>query len=322
MRELKFFEALDEAQFQAVKLSKSVFIYGLGVNKTTKVFKTCVSVSKKFPNNIFDTPAAEQALTSFGAGAANAGLRPVLIHQRIDFMIYTLDQIINWISLWHFKSNGKKNMPIVIRAIIGKGWGQGPQHAKSLLSTFSYVPGLNVVCPSSPSEAKGMLLSSIFSNDPTIFLEYRELYNTKDEVPKKPYFIDFRKPRVRTKGSDLTIVAIGPAVLKSLRAIEICKNKSIELIDLRSLRNYDENVIFKSVRKTKRLLIVEDGWKDYGVGAEIIAKVSDYKIKLKNFPKRISWPSSHIPMSMNLEKKYYFDVKEITKAIKNIFNAR
>ena len=121
MRKIKFYQALDEAILQAVKLDKNVFIYGLGVNKTTKVFKTCNSVTEKYPNNIFDTPAAEQALTSFGAGAANAGLRPVLIHQRIDFMIYTLDQVINWMSLWNFKSNGKKKMPeIDMKAIVPK----------------------------------------------------------------------------------------------------------------------------------------------------------------------------------------------------------
>lgn len=315
MRKIKFFEALDEAMSQAVELDKKVFIYGLGVNKTTKVFKTCKSITKKYPKNIFDTPAAEQALTSFGAGAANAGLRPVLIHQRIDFMIYTLDQIINWMSLWHFKSNGKKKMPVVIRAIIGKGWGQGPQHAKSLLSTFGYIPGLNIVCPSSPSEAKGLLLSSIFSDDPTIFLEYRELYNTKDDVPSKPYFIDFKKPRIRKTGKDLTIIGFGPTILKALKAMEKFPKNAIELIDLRSLRNYDEKTIYKSVKKTKKLIVIEDGWKDYGLGAEIIAKISDQKINLKKPAERICWPQSHVPMSMGIEDDYYFDENDIIKKI-------
>lgn len=318
MREIKFYQALDEAMLQAVKLDKKVFIYGLGVNKTTKVFKTCNSVSEKFPNNIFDTPAAEQALTSFGAGAANAGLRPILIHQRIDFMVYTLDQIINWMSLWHFKSNGKKKMPVVIRAIIGKGWGQGPQHAKSLLSTFGYIPGLNVVCPSSPSEAKGLLLSSIFSDDPTIFLEYRELYNTKDNVPLEPYFIDFRTPRIRKKGKDLTIVSLGPTVLKTLRAIQSFPNNSIELIDLRSLRNFNEKVILDSVKKTKKLIVIEEGWKDYGVGAEILAKISDQNIILTKPAVRIAWPQSHVPMSMGIEDQYYFNENEIKKKIADL----
>tara|TARA_Y100000816_G_C26050048_1_gene550477 strand:- start:27 stop:989 length:963 start_codon:yes stop_codon:yes gene_type:complete len=318
MRKIKFYQALDEAILQAVKLDKNVFIYGLGVNKTTKVFKTCNSVTEKYPNNIFDTPAAEQALTSFGAGAANAGLRPVLIHQRIDFMIYTLDQVINWMSLWNFKSNGKKKMPVVIRAIIGKGWGQGPQHAKSLLSTFGYIPGLNVVCPSSPSEAKGLLLSSIFSDDPTIFLEYRELYNTKDDVPILPYYIDFRKPRIRKSGKDLTIIGFGPTILKALRAMEKFPKNSIELIDLRSLRNYNENIIYKSVKKTKKLMIIEDGWKDYGLGAEIIAKISDKKIILKKPAERICWPQSHVPMSMGVENKYYFNINDIVSKIKSL----
>ena len=231
-------------------------------------------------------------------------------------MVYTLDQIINWMSLWNFKSNGKKKMPVVIRAIIGKGWGQGPQHAKSLLSTFGYIPGLNVVCPSSPSEAKGLLLSSIFSDDPTIFLEYRELYNTKDEVPPKAYYIDFRKPRVRKNGKDLTVIGFGPTILKALQAMEKFPKNSIELIDLRSLRNYDETIIYKSVKKTKKLMIIEDGWKDYGLGAEIIAKISDKKIVLKKPAERISWPQSHVPMSMGIENEYYFTINDIVNKIR------
>ena len=169
-RVLTFAESINEAMIQAMQIDKNVFVFGQGVDKTALVFKTTNNILKKFgKKRIFDTPNVEQAETSLAAGAANAGLRPILIHHRVDFMAYTFDQLINWISLWSFKSAGKSSMPLVIRAIIGKGWGQGPQHAKTLHSTLASIPGLKVVMPSSPSEAKGLLISSIFSNDPVIF---------------------------------------------------------------------------------------------------------------------------------------------------------
>ena len=244
----------------------------------------------------------------FAAGAANNGLRPILIHHRVDFMAYTFDELVNWISLWSFKSSGKSSMPLVIRAIIGRGWGQGPQHAKTLHAMFSYLPGLKVIMPSSPSEAKGLLLSSIMSNDPVIFLEYRALYNTKEHVPEKPYFINLNEPRKRMSGKDLTIVSMGASVLTSIQASENLKSKSInvDLIDLRSLSTFNIEKIFLSVKKTKRLLMVEDGWSNGSISSEIITRVAEADIKLKKPPQRICWPNSHVPMSPVSEKEFYF----------------
>ena len=153
-----------------MKIDSNVFIFGLGVDKTAHIFSTTKDLKQKFgKKRIFDSPASEQALTMFAAGAANAGMRPILIHQRLDFMVYTFDQLVNWIALWSFKSAGKSKMPLVIRAVV-EGLGPRSQHAKCLHSMFAHVPGLKIVMPSSPSEAKGLLLSSIFSNDPVIFI--------------------------------------------------------------------------------------------------------------------------------------------------------
>lgn len=319
-RLLTFAESINEAQIQAMKLDKNVFIFGLGVEKTGHVFKTTLGIKKKFSSKrIFESPNSEMALTTMAAGAANSHLRPILIHHRVDFMAYTFDQLVNWISLWSFKSSGKSSMPLVIRAIIGRGWGQGPQHAKTLHSMFSYLPGLTTVMPSSPSEAKGLLLSSIMSNDPVIFLEYRALFNTKEHVPEEPYFIELGDVRHRLLGDDITVVAMGPAVLTAIKAQDICKNKiTFDLFDLRVMSNYKLNKILNSLKKTKKLLCVEDGWGSGSTSSELISKIVESGVELSEPPVKITWPSSHVPMSNPLEKDFYFDERNIVKAAEKL----
>lgn len=320
---LTFGQSINQALEQAMSSDKSVFVFGQGVDKTGHVFHSTEGLLKKFKSKrIFDTPNSEQAETMFALGASlNGKLRPILIHHRVDFMAYSFDQLINWISLWSFKSSKKSFAPLVIRAIIGRGWGQGPQHAKTLHAMFSYLPGLRVVMPSSPSEAKGLLLSSIMSDDPVIFLEYRALYNTKELVPTSKYFIDLDKPRLRLKGDALTIVAAGASVLTSLKAAEILyKKKGIkcDLIDLRSISQMKLNLVLNSVKKTRRLVLVEDGWKNFGYSAEIIANVAEMNIKMISPPQRVCWPNSHVPMSTPLEKDFYFDEYDIVKACNKV----
>jgi pyruvate dehydrogenase E1 component beta subunit len=323
---LSFGQAINEALDQAMSADKSVFIFGQGVDKTGHVFHSTEGLLKKYGSKrIFDTPNSEQAETMFALGASlNGKMRPVLIHHRVDFMAYSFDQLINWISLWSFKSSKKSYAPMVIRAIIGRGWGQGPQHAKTLHAMFSYLPGLRVVMPSSPSEAKGMLLSSIMSDDPVIFLEYRALYNTKELVPEKKYFIDLDQPRLRLKGESVTIVAAGASVLTSLKAAEILYEKKkikCDLIDLRSISNMKLDKVLNSVRKTKKLVLVEDGWKNFGYSAEIITNVAEANIKLDSAPQRVCWPNSHVPMSAPLEKEFYFDEHDIVNACNKVLNS-
>lgn len=324
---LTFSQSINEAMKQAMSYDKSVFTFGIAVDKTGHVFKSTEGILKKFKSKrIFDTPNSEQAETAFALGASlNGKLRPVLIHHRVDFMPYSFDQIINWISLWSFKSARKSFAPLVIRTIVGRGWGQGPQHAKTLHTMFSYLPGLRVVMPSSASEAKGMLLSSIMSNDPVIFIEYRSLYNTKELVPEEIYYIDIDKPRQRLKGKSLTLVAAGASVLTSLKAAEIIyktKGLKCDLFDLRSISNMKLETIFASIKKTKRLVLVEDGWENFGYSSEIITKVAEKGLNLKKPPVRVCWPNSHVPMSTPLEKKFYFDENDIVKACLKVLNLK
>ena len=319
---INFSTAIKQAMFEAMKLDKKVIIYGLGVGTSGNIYGTTKGFKEKFgKNRIFDTPASESALTAMGAGMSLAGLRPLLIHQRFDFMIYSLDQIVNWISLWSYKSAGRSQIPITIRAIVGKGWGQGPQHSKTLHSWFANLPGLSVVYPSSPYEAKGLLLSSIFANFPTIFFESRNLHASEEEVPNEPYFLDPTKSFIRKKGRDLTIVGFGPSIVNALEAstkLERIKKISCEVIDLRSLNPIDEKTIIDSVTKTKNLCVIEHGWPNSSISSDVISKVSS-KIEFQKRPLQICWPNSHIPTSYDLEKKFYFSTNNIVKKIVNNF---
>ena len=318
MRNINFSEAIKESMYQSMQLDNKVIVYGLGVGHSSNIYGTTKGLKEKFGRNrVFDTPAAESALTAMGAGMSLAGLRPLLIHQRFDFMIYSLDQIVNWIALWSYKSGGKSQMPVTIRTIVGKGWGQGPQHSKTLHSWFAHLPGLSVVYPSSPYEAKGLLLSSIFSNFPTIFFESRALHSMKEIVPKKPYFLDPTKAFIRLKGKDLTIVSFGPSVKNAIEVSSLLKTQkgiSCEVIDLRSLNPIDEKTILNSVNKTKNLCLIEHGWPNSSISSDIISKVSE-KIYLKKKPMKFCWPNSYTPTSSILENQYYFNNKDIVNKI-------
>ena len=308
-RELSFGEAINEALSQALELDESVFVYGIGADGKSGIFGSTTGLVDRFGSKrVFDTPIAEQGLTAMALGAAVAGLRPVLVHQRFDFMLYAADALTNWIAPWRFISGGRANVPLTLRVIVGKGWGQGPQHSKSLHAWFAHVPGLQVVMPASPADAKGLLLSSIFSNDPTLFVEARALYSMREPVPVQPYFIKIGEALTRRTGKDLTIVAMGSMIPPSLQAAEeLAKaNIDVEVIDLRSLMPLDMNAIITSVRKTGRLVVAEPGWKMYGAAAEIITGVVEaLSPAMKSAPARVTWPHAYVGSSRALDEAFY-----------------
>ncbi len=260
---LSYGAALNMAQRQAMELDPGVFVFGIGVDGKAGIFGTTKDLVDRFgPQRVFDTPISEQALTALAAGAANAGLRPVLVHQRFDFMLYAVDQIANWISLWRYISGGVATMPLTIRVIVGKGWGQGPQHSKSLHSWFAHLPGMQVVMPGTPADAKGLLISSIFSDDPTLFVEGRALFSMEEEVPVEPYVIDLGRAVIRRQGNDVTLAAIGSMVPAALEAATSLADTGIkaEVVDLRCLAPLDMETVMRSVEKTRRLVVAEAGW--------------------------------------------------------------
>jgi pyruvate dehydrogenase E1 component beta subunit len=260
-------------------------------------------------------------MTGVGIGIALMGMRPVFVHQRLDFMLYSMDQIVNWAALWRYKSAGKSGVPLTIRAIVGKGWGQGPQHSKSLQAWFAHVPGLRVAIPATAFDAKGLLMEAIFGDDPTIIIEGRPLFTMSDEVPEEPYRIPFGRSIVRRVGQDATLVAIGYMVPLALRAAEILADEGLDLevIDPRTIVPLDERSIVDSVRKTGHLIIADTAWKSFGVTAEIATRVAEEAFSyLKASPIRVALPDGHTPTSVALEKVFYPDENAIVAAAKSL----
>lgn len=318
--------ALNNAMDQALELDPGVVVYGIGADGASGIFGTTKGLAERHgAKRVFDVPIAEQALTGLAGGAANAGLRPVLVHQRLDFMLYGVDMLVNWLSMWRFISGGKAMLPLTIRAIVGKGWGQGPQHSKSLHAWFAHVPGLRVVMPATPADAKGLLLSSIFSNDPTLVIEGRQLYAMQEEVPVEPYRLRLGKAAVRRTGEDATIVAIGAMVPEALAAAERLAQAghSVEVVDLRTLAPLDLDTVLASVRHTRRLVVADPGWRRFGASAEIVAAVAEeLGPELRAAPRRVTWPQTHSPTSAHLEAAFYPGAAQIAAACRAVIEGR
>ena len=318
-KNISFAQSINQALDQAMDYDSSVAVFGQLVDYSPGIFGTTVGLAEKYGlDRVVDFPIAESLMTSKSIGMALDGMRPVIVHQRLDFSIYAMDAIVNWMSLWKFKSGGKNNLPLTIRAIIGKGWGQGPQHSKSLYSMFAHLPGLRVCVPSNPIDAKGLLLDCIFGESPSIFLENRALFGMEGLVPEEMYSIPHGKCNLIRSGSDLTLVSFGNELQIARRAVENTKF-DVEIIDLRSIKPLDINSIITSVEKTGKLLVVEGDWISFGVASEIISSVCESKkCKLAIPPLRLCYPNSHTPMSSKLENEFYINEEDIIKAIKKI----
>jgi pyruvate/2-oxoglutarate/acetoin dehydrogenase E1 component len=321
-RPLSYGKAINEALRQSMELSDDVVVFGQLVDYKSGIFGTTTGLASQFgTRRVQDFPNSENLMTAAAMGAALVGLRPVIVHQRLDFMLYSLDVIANWLALWHFKSASKSDVPVTIRAIVGKGWGQGPQHSKSLQAWFAHLPGLRVAVPATADDAKGLLMESIFGQVPAVFIEGRSLFSMTADVPEKPYRVRFGRAAVRREGSDVTLVAIGYMVPMALRAAAALAREGlqVEVIDPRTIVPLDTETIYASVAKTRRLLVADPGWRSFGVAAEIVASVAEqFGSDLKGKPVRVCLPDSHTPVSMALEKEYYPDAAVLEDAIRKM----
>lgn len=324
MRLLNYKDAITESIKQSMEKDKSVFIYGQGVDDADGIFGTGVGLSKYFGNDrVFDVPVSENALTGIGIGSAILGMRPILVHQRIDFTLLAMDQLINHASKYHYMFGQKLKVPLVIRAIVGRGWGQGSQHSQSFHSIFSHFPGLKVIIPSNAYDIKGLLTQAIKDNNPVICIEHKYLMNNSMHVPKKNYSIKIGEGKKITKGRDITIVAISIMVDEAIKASKELKKLEIdvEILDPRSIAPLDEKIIYRSVKKTGRLLICDIDWINGGISAEISAKVSEKCFKyLKSPIKRIGLPHANHPSSYALEEVFFPTYKDIIKECIKIKN--
>ena len=320
MRAITFRAALLEAQSQALESDERVFIMGLGVDDPKGVFGSTLGLHRKFgPTRVFDTPLAENGITGIAIGAALAGMRPVLVHQRADFLLLTMDQLVNHAAKWHFMFGGGQSVPLVVRAVVGRGWGQGAQHSQSLHATFMHVPGLKVVLPSTAYDAKGLLLASITDPNPVIFIEHRMLYEHTDDVPSERYEVPLGRAAVRRHGRDVTIAGISYGAFEATQAAGTLEQEGCdaEVIDLRTAKPWDASAVLGSVRKTGRLVVVDTTWRTAGLAAEIAARVGEEAFDALRAPiQRVTLPDAPTPTAWVLEKAYYPGVPQIVAAVK------
>lgn len=321
MRKITYCDAINEAIMQEMQRDDRVFVYGIDCDDFKKIFNTTKNIVEKFgKDRCFSTPLSEDSLLGFGLGSAINGLRPINIHIRVDFLLLALNQLINIISSFTYSSRATLSAPIVIRAIIGRGWGQGFQHSKSLFSLFAHIPGLKVIVPTTAYDAKGLLTTAIRDNNPVICFEHRWLYWQEEDVPEEFYTIPFGESRILREGNDLTIIATSWMNVEACHAADILKKVgiNIEVVDPRTLMPLSQDM-FKSVKKTKRCLIVDNDWVDYGASAEIAAQITEECFNDLKMPvKRMGFAHIPCPTARHLENKFYPNAEKIVREVENM----
>ena len=320
MRKISYSQAINEATHQMMEKDSQVFVIGQGVHSPWYVGDTTMGLVDKFgEKRIIDTPVSEAAITGVAIGAAIAGTKPILVHPRMDFMLLAMDQIVNQAANWFYMFGGKVNVPIVIRGIINRGGEQAAQHSQALQAMFAHIPGLKVVMPATPYDAKGLLISAILDPNPVIYIDDRWLYDEEGEVPEEIYQVPIGKGNILKEGKDVTLASVSYMVQEALKAAEMLDKEriSVEVIDLRSIKPLDEELILNSVKKTKRLVVADVGWEAFGISAEISKRVYNSLLKdLKSKIEIIALPDVPAPASQALEKIYYPNKNNIIEAVK------
>jgi pyruvate/2-oxoglutarate/acetoin dehydrogenase E1 component len=308
-RLLTYAEAIREATEQEMDRDPSVIVFGLGVDDFKGIYGTTRGLQQKFGRErVSDTPLSEDAMTGVAIGAALAGLRPIHVHIRMDFLMLAMNQLINIAAKSRYMYGGAVCIPMVVRSVIGRSWGQGAQHSQGLHSFFAHVPGLKVVAPSTPYDAKGCLIESIRDDNPVMFVEHRMLHSQKGHVPAPPYTVPFGKARVLVKGDDVTLVGISYMAVECLRAQQSLQAAGIsaEVIDPVSLSPLDADTIVESVRKTGRLVVVDTAWTASGTSAEIVARVVERLEGARRLQlHRMGYAPVTCPTTKSLETLFY-----------------
>ena len=322
-RRITYAEAINEALHQIIAKDTRAFLIGQGVTSPWYVGSTTVGLITRFgPQRIVDTPTSENAITGVALGAALAGMHPILCFPRMDFMHYAMDQIANHIANWHYMFGGQLSAPMTIWAIINRGGEQAAQHSQATHAIFTHIPGLKVVMPSTPYDVKGLLAASVEDDNPVVFIDDRWLYQHVGDVPEELYSVPLGKGVVRREGKDVTVVATSHMVHEAIKASENLDKEGIgvEVVDLRSLKPLDEDLLFASVKKTGRLVVVDGGWKTCGVAAEISAKIAESDVfgSLKAPIIRVALPDAPAPASSALEKIYYPNAEKVVSAVRKI----
>ncbi len=319
MAQIMYREALNLALFEAMRRDPLVFAMGEGIGERGGSFKVTEGLIKEFgPGRVMDTPISEASFTGCGVGAALVGTRPVVEILFVDFTGLIMDQIINQAAKYEFMSGGQGNVPMVLRTQGGVGNGLAGQHSQSLEALFYHIPGLKVVMPATPYDAKGLLKASIRDDQPTIFIEHKLLYMTKGEVPENDYIVPLGQADIKRSGDDITLITYSYMTLKCLEAAETLAHEgiSVEVVDLRTLTPLDKETILESVEKTGRAIVVHEAVKRGGVGGDIASMIMEEAYDDLDGPvKRICGKNTTIPYNLELEKACVPSVEEIIEGV-------
>lgn len=318
-RVLRYVDALREGVAQEMDRDASVFVFGLDVDDHKGIQGSTAGLLERFgKERVFTTPLSEDAMTGVAIGAAMSGMRPIHVHIRNDFLMLCMNQLVNIAAKAHYMYGGSVTVPLVVRSMVGKSWGQGAQHSQALYSMFMHVPGLKVVAPSNAHDAKGCMIASIRDNNPVIFVEHRLLYGTEAYVPEESFTVEFGRARVCTQGDAVTVVGISNMVVECLRAHELLAEVGIhaEVIDPISLVPLDIDTILASALRTKKLLVVDNAWTNCGASAEIVARVLEAAGPGAGIEvKRMGFAPTTCPTSPWLEAHFYPNPATIATAI-------
>lgn len=302
-----------------------MFVIGQGLWSPWYVGTSMEGMDREFGRDrVIDSPVSENATTGAAIGAALAGMRPIVVHPRMDFMLLAMDPIVNQAANWAYMFGGRLGAPVVIRSIINRGGEQAAQHSQALQAMFAHIPGLKVVMPATPYDAKGLLIAAVNDGNPVVYIDDRWLYNETGEVPEAMYEVEIGRAQIRREGTDLTIVATSWMVPQAVQAAEILAARCIhaEVIDLRSVKPWDRETVFASVARTGRLLVADAAWRTSGVAAEIAASAAGEVFEHLRAPiARVTLPDTPAPMSEALEAVYYVGAGDIATTAEKLVAA-
>jgi pyruvate/2-oxoglutarate/acetoin dehydrogenase E1 component len=325
-RTRSFVEAVREATEQEMARDENVVLYGLDVDDPKAIQGTTLGLPAKFgAERVFGTPLSEDAMTGAAIGMALAGLRPIHVHIRMDFLLLAVNQLLNVAAKSRYMYGGRVNVPMVVRAMIGKSWGQGAQHSQGLHSFFMHVPGIKVVAPSTPYDAKGTLAAAVRDDNPVLYVEHRLLHFQKGPVPAESYTVQPGNARITVPGSDVTVVGISYMQVEALRAAKYLADVGVkaEVIDPIWLNPLDTDTITESVARTGRLLVVDTAWTNCGAAAEIVSRVGEKLQGEVPFRfQRMGFAPTTCPTTPTLEDAFYPNARTIAAAARDLVEGR
>ena len=322
MRQCSYAQAIREAHAELLRHDPRVFVCGQGVWNPWYAGKSLLDLDKEFGRErVFDCPVSENATTGAAIGAAIVGMRPIVFHARMDFMLLAADPIMNQAANWSYLFGGQVSVPVVIRAVVNRGGEQGAQHSQSLQALFAHIPGLKVVMPATPYDAKGLLVAAVRDGNPVLYLDDRWLYESEGDVPEGLYEVPIGSAAIRRSGKEVTIIATSYMASEALKAAETLAQRGIdvELIDLRTIKPWDRDLVYSSVGKTGRLVIADAAWMSGGIAADIAAAVAgDIFHALKAPIGRVCLPDVPAPTSAALERAYYVGADDIVANVEKV----